>query len=63
MTKTISGKCEFETETAKVFFQTNLNGDTITIAGVYLDNNNAASLAWLLNKEDTLKIKIKEAGE
>jgi len=59
----ISGKCEFEANTDKVFLQTNLNGDTITIAGVHLDANNAASLAWLLQAEENIKIEIKKVSE
>ena len=59
----ISGKCEFEVNTDKVFLQTNLNGDTITIAGVHLDANNAASLAWLLQAEENIKIEIKKVSE
>ena len=59
----ISGKCEFEANADKVFLQTNLNGDTITIAGVHLDANNAASLAWLLQAEENIKIEIKKVSE
>jgi len=62
MAESITGKCEFEADTDKVYLQTNLNGDTITIAGVHLTADTAASLSWLLNQEPdiTLKIEIKE---
>ena len=63
MAETISGKCEFDAESVKIFLQTNINGDTITIAGVHLDSDSAASLAWLLNEEESLHVEIKKAGE
>jgi hypothetical protein len=58
----ISEVCGFEVDTEKVFLQTNQNGDTITIAGIHLDANDAASLGWLLNGKETIKVKIKAVG-
>ena len=63
MAETISGECEFEAETSKIYLQTNLNGDTITIAGIHLNADNAASLAWLLQDVDNVLIEIKKVTE
>lgn len=56
---TIPETCEFVCNSDKAYMQTNLNGDTITIAGVHLSQDNAATLAWLMNQDSNLKIEIK----
>jgi hypothetical protein len=56
---TIGNACEFVDSSSKMYLQTNLNGDTLTIAGVHLSQENAAILAWLLNSDQDLQVKIK----
>ena len=56
---TIPEICEFVCDPAKTYLQTNANGDTITIAGVHLSQENAATLAWLMNQDSDLRIEIK----
>lgn len=55
---TIPEVCEIISNSTAVYLQTHLSGDTVTITGVNLDENNAAALAWLINQTDELKIEI-----
>jgi len=50
---------EITSEPNVIHLQTNSATDTISIAGVNLTQSQAATLAYLINGEDTLKIEIK----
>lgn len=56
----ISDVCEFVVQPSQTYLQTNINGDTLTIAGVHFTQEQAASLGWLLNGTEDLKIKVKQ---
>ena len=58
---TIPDKCEFETSADQLRLTTQTNGDTIYIKGVHLGDENAAALAYLINKTSNhLKVEISE---
>jgi len=60
---TIPDKCEFELGADQVRLTTQTNGDAILIKGIHLGEDNAAALAYLINKTSShLKIEIKEAS-
>ena len=56
--------CVFETKTDQVQFNTQTNGDTIRIKGLHLTQDQATSLAWLVNADNAaiLKFRIKVKG-
>ncbi len=56
--------CVFETIADSVVFETNTNGDKITITNLSLTKNESASLAWLINHDAStnLKFRIKLEG-
>lgn len=60
----IDDKCEFTTTADQVELRTKTNGDLVIIRGVHLTPEQAASLAYLVNKgaASTLKIEITEEG-
>ena len=54
--------CEFNVGADQVRLTTQTNGDTVYIKSLNLNEEQAASLAYLLNKQTNhLKIEIKEA--
>ncbi len=57
----VSEICEFETTTDQIEFRTRTNGDEIRIRGIHLTQEQATSLAWLINADENavLKIEIK----
>jgi len=58
----IPDTCEFNAGADQVRLMTQTNGDSITMKGLNLDKDQAASLAYLINDTDNhLKIEIKEA--
>ena len=55
----IQGHCTFEVRADKVGLKTKTNGDAITIDGLNLSQDNAASLAWIVNSgQNDQKLKI-----
>ena len=58
---TVSETCEFETVADQLQFTTQTNGDTLIIRNLKLTQEQATSLAWLVNadNEGTLSIEIK----
>ena len=60
---TIPDNCEFEIGADQVRLTTQTNGDAIVIKGIHLGEENAAALAYLINKTSNhLKIEIREAS-
>ena len=55
----IDEKCIFIIKPDQAKFTTQTNGDTVTISGLNLSKEQAASLAWLVNQSENLKIRIK----
>jgi len=57
----INETCEFETKADQIQFHTQTNGDKIRIDGIHLTQEQATSLAWLVNADDNaiLKVEIK----
>lgn len=51
--------CVFETIADSVKFETNTNGDMITITNVSLTKEQSASLAWLINHEASTNLKFR----
>lgn len=53
--------CSFEIGCDQIEFRTQTNGDRIKITGIELLQEQATSLAWLINSGEgtTLKIRIK----
>lgn len=59
---TIPDICEFEVGADQVRLSTQTNGDSVEIRRLNFDENQAAALAYLINKSTNhLKIEIKEA--
>lgn len=56
---TIDEICVFETIADSVAFETNTNGDMITITNINLSKEQSASLAWLINHEVTTNLKFR----
>lgn len=56
--------CVFETKADQVQFSTQTNGDTIRIKNLILTQEQATSLTWLVNADDTavlrFRVKVKE---
>lgn len=58
---TIPEHCEFEIPVAdQIKLTTQTNGDRIEIHGIHLGSEQAAALAYLLNKSVSLTVEIKE---
>ena len=55
----VEDECIFETTADQVQLLTKLNGDKITIKGLHLTQGEAASLAWLINAKDHIKLEFK----
>lgn len=51
--------CVFETIADSVKFETNTNGDSITITNINLTKEQSAALAWLINHEATTNLKFR----
>ncbi len=51
--------CIFTTKADAVVFETTTNGDKLCINDLSLNKEQAASLAWLINNEDTTNLKFK----
>lgn len=62
----VNETCEFETKADQIRFRTQTNGDRIHIEGVHLTQEQATSLAWLVNADDNailkVEIKVKDGG-
>ncbi len=56
---TIPETCEFNVEHDQIELKTATNGDFIEIRGISLGKNAAAALAWLVNTDIPLSMKIK----
>lgn len=60
----IEEECKFETRADQVELKTQTNGDMITIRHIKLTQEQATSLAWLVNADGTaileFTVKIKE---
>lgn len=56
---TIPEVCVFTTKADSVVFETTTNGDKLCIDNLELNKEQAASLAWLINNEDTTNLKFK----
>lgn len=59
--------CVFEVGVDQVLLSTRTNGDSLRVTGLRLTQEQATSLAWLINSgEETrlkIRIKIKSGGE
>lgn len=55
----ISEVCTFVTIADSVTFETNTNGDKITITNINLSKDDSASLAWLINHGDSTNLKFR----
>ena len=51
--------CTFVTIADSVNFETNTNGDKITISNLDLSKEDAASLAWLINHDASTNLKFR----
>ena len=51
---------EFTVTPDQLYFSTQVNGDKIVITNIVLDADQAAAMAYLINKPDSLKIEIKK---
>lgn len=60
MAETITGELEVEVNTDNVYLHTNNNSDTLTVSGLSLTADQVASLAWLMNGEETVVVSVKE---
>ncbi len=56
-------KVEFTITPDQLYFATQVNGDKIVIANITLDADQAAAMAYLINKPDALKVEIKKEVE
>jgi len=60
----IEEECVFYTRADQVQFRTSTNGDHLVIKGFRLTQGQAATLAWLINEDDSaqleFQIKVKE---
>lgn len=56
---TIPDTCEFDVETDQIELKTATNGDFIEIRKINLNQEQAASLAWLVNHPNHLTVEIK----
>lgn len=54
----VEDECTFETTADQVQFSTKTNGDRIQIKGVHLTQDQATSLAWLINSKDHIKLEF-----
>lgn len=56
--------CVFEVGVDQILFNTRTNGDSLRITGLRLTQEQATSLAWLINsgEETKLRIRIKVKG-
>ena len=57
----ITGKLQIDVSTDNIHLQTNNNHDTLTVSGLSLTGDEAASLAWLMNNETTVTVIVEEA--
>ncbi len=55
----ISEICTFVTIADSVVFETNTNGDKITITNLNLSKEDSASLAWLINNDTSTNLKFR----
>ncbi len=56
-------KVEFAITPDQLYFSTQVNGDKIVIANIVLDADQAAAVAYLINKPDSLKVEITKEVE
>jgi hypothetical protein len=55
----ISEEFEITSDPGCLHFHTQSDGDTLTIAGISLNQEDAVTLAYLINGSETLHIEIK----
>ena len=51
--------CAFVTKADTVVLETTTGKATITVSGINLNQNDAASLAWLINSDATTDLKFR----
>lgn len=56
-------KVEFTVTPDQLYFSTQVNGDKIVITNIAFDADQAAAVAYLINKSDSLKVEIKKEVE
>ena len=56
-------KVEFIITPDQLYFSTQVNGDKIVMTNIVLDADQAAAMAYLINKPDSLKVEIKKEVE
>lgn len=56
----IPNECEFTVKPDQILFNTQTNGDSLSIRSLHFTSDQAATLAHLINRTTTLKIEIKE---
>ncbi len=54
----IEEEVTFHTRTDQVKFITQTNGDKINIKGIHLTQNQATSLAWLVNADGNVELEF-----
>ena len=54
----VEDECTFYTTTDQIKFRTQTNGDEIRIRGIDLSQDQAASLAWLVNADGAVELEI-----
>ena len=54
----IEEECKFYTRADQARFETRTNGDRLSIRGFHLDQGQAASLAWLINKDSQAQLEF-----
>ena len=56
-------KVEFTVTPDQLYFSTQINGDKIVMANIVFNADQAAAMAYLINKPDSLKVEIKKEAE
>jgi len=55
--------CKFTISPAHVVFHARNNGSELGVSSITITQSDAATLAWLLNGNDDLEIRIKKVSE
>ena len=58
---TIPTVCEFETSADQVKLLTRTNGDKVVLQHMHLGEDAAAALAYMINTEGNLQVRIRKA--
>ena len=56
-------RVEFTVTSDQLYFSTQVNGDKIVMTNIVLNADQAAAVAYLINKSDPLKVEIKKEVE